>query len=131
MRRLFVDTSAVLAFLTGDDLNHPAAKAAFERLDEEGAGLVTSSYVLVELYALVGRRLGLEAAKELRDTFEPLLEVIWVDAGLHARGLELWLARDRRQLSLVDCVSFLTVREELLDGAVAFDAHFQQEGIKL
>lgn len=131
MRRLFVDTSAVLAFLSADDSNHAAAQAAFQRVAAEGAGLVTSSYVLVELYALVGRRLGLDAAKEVRDALEPLVEVVWVDAALHARGLELWLSRNRRQLSLVDCVSFLVVREERLDGAVAFDDHFRQEGITL
>ncbi|MDG4596628.1 MAG: PIN domain-containing protein [Candidatus Contendobacter sp.] len=60
MNQVFVDTSAILALLVATDEAHPAAKMAFARLAAREAALLTTSYVLVETYALLGRRLGIE-----------------------------------------------------------------------
>ena len=117
MTRIFVDTSAILAFLNPDDVQHSAASAAFQRLAASSATLITTSYVLVELYALLGRRMGMEAVSRFRQTFTPLLDVVWVDRELHEAGLDLLIDREDRHLSLVDAVSFLTIRSRKLDGA--------------
>jgi predicted nucleic acid-binding protein len=84
--------------------------------------------VLTETYALVGHRLGLDAARAFRIDFAPLLDVTWVDESLHEAGLDLWLDRQQRQLSLVDAISFLAMRRLGLTEAFAFDPHFQREG---
>jgi len=97
-------------------------------LEEREAPLVTSSYVLLETYALLHRRVGFPAVEGLRHQFTPLLEVIWVDADVHERGLDLLLARRLRELSLVDAVSFVLMRLNDLDDAFAFDPHFEREG---
>ena len=131
MSRVFVDTSAVLALLSAADDSHEAARRAFERLQAREASLVTTSFVLVELYALLGRRMGLEAVEAFRKDFAPLLEVVWVDADLHEAGLDLLLERRLRDLSLVDAVSFLVMRQRRLDEAFAFDHHFRDEGFAL
>ena len=60
--------------------------------------------------------------------FAPLIDVTWVDDALHNAGLDLLLERRRRQLSLVDAVSFCTMRQANLTEAFAFDPHFEQEG---
>lgn len=127
MTRVFVDTSAVLALLNPDDVKHAAARDAFQRLSSSKATLVTTSFVLVELYALLGRRMGKEAVQRFRQTFTPLLDVVWVDRELHEAGLDL-LDRDERQLSLVDAVSFIIIRSRKLDGAFACDRHFREAG---
>ena len=96
MNRVFVDTSAILALLVATDEAHPAAKLAFARLAAREAALLTTSYVLVETYALLGRRLGIEAVRGFREQFAPLLEVIWVDQDLHNRALDTLLQRGSR-----------------------------------
>ena len=73
MTRVFVDTSALLAILNRDDAQHAAARAAFQRLAASSATLVTTSYVLAELYDLLGRRMGAEAVRQFRQAFTPLL----------------------------------------------------------
>jgi predicted nucleic acid-binding protein len=128
MSRVFVDTSAVLAFLSPTDESHEPARRAFERLQAREAPLVTTSFVLVEIYALLGRRMGLEAVETFRKDFAPLLEIVWVDADLHEAGLDLLSGRRIRDLSLVDAVSFLVMRQRRLDEAFAFDRHFRDEG---
>jgi predicted nucleic acid-binding protein len=95
------------------------------------APLVYTSFVLVETYALLGRRLGLEAVRAFRGDLAPLIEVVWVDEALHEAGLDLLLERRKRKLSLVDTVSFLTMRGRGIEEAFAFDPHFEQEGFVL
>jgi predicted nucleic acid-binding protein len=129
--RVFVDTSAAFALLVASDLNHGRASDAFRRLGERMTPLVTTSYVLVETYALLGRRVGLEAVKAFRDDLEPVLDVSWVGRELHERGLDLLGERRLVGLSLVDAVSFLLMREEGIDEAFAYDRHFEREGFAI
>ncbi len=131
MRRVFVDTSAIFALLVEEDEAHQRARLGFSSLAAEEAVLVTSSYVLLECYALLGRRFGPEAMRRFRQDFVPLLEPIWVEAELHEHALDDLLARQVRDLSLVDAVSFSLIRAQKLDAAFAYDRHFEAEGIPL
>jgi predicted nucleic acid-binding protein len=56
MTAVFADTSGLLALLNAKDQNHDRAAHAFAALRAKQAMLVTTSFVLVETYALVGRR---------------------------------------------------------------------------
>lgn len=131
MSATFADTSGLLALLNRQDENHARAERAFATLRARQAALVSTSFVLVETYALAGRRLGLEAVRSFRADFAPLIDVVWVDAALHEAGLDLLLERRKRRLSLVDAVSFVTMRQKSLVEAFAFDPHFEQEGFSL
>jgi predicted nucleic acid-binding protein len=128
---VFVDTSAILALLNPKDFNHDKARRAFDMLRGRDAALVATSYVLVETYALLGSRMGLEAVRAFRADLAPLLEVLWVDAGLHEDGLDLMIDRGRRRLSLVDAVSFVAMRRRGIAEAFAFDPHFEDEAFAL
>jgi predicted nucleic acid-binding protein len=61
----------------------------------------------------------------------PLLGVIRVDAAIHDAGLDLLLDRRQRMLSLVDAVSFVTMRQKWIAQAFAFDRDFEDEGFTL
>ncbi len=127
MSRVFIDTSAIMALLVPTDEAHSAAARTFARLSAGESLLTTTSYVLVETYALIARRIGRDAVIEFRQAFAPLLDVVWVDKELHERGLDL-LSQRPRSLSLVDAVSFVCVRDQKIDQVFAFDRHFDQEG---
>ena len=131
MNAVFADTSGLLALLNAKDENHARAERAFANLHARQASLVSTSFVLVETYALVGRRLGLDAVRSFRADFAPLIDVVWVDDTLHNAGLDLLLDRRRRLLSLVDAVSFITMRQKDVAEAFAFDPHFEQEGFSV
>jgi predicted nucleic acid-binding protein len=66
MTAVFVDTSAILAFLSPTDAHHQSARAVFEHLRERDAPLFTTSYVLVETYALLDRRFGRDSIRKFR-----------------------------------------------------------------
>ena len=131
MKPVFVDTSAILALPVADDPNHAAASRAFTRARKNDVEFVTTSYVLVETYALLGRRLGQLAAQRFRKELAPLFSVRWVDETLHDEGLDLLEDDERRNLSLVDAVSFAAARERGLGTVFAFDRHFVEAGFQL
>ena len=130
MTRVFVDTSAMFAFLVPTDHAHGRASATLERLRDRRAALLTTSFNLVETYTLIDRRIGRHAVRAFRAGLVPLLEVGWVDSELHERGLDLLMNRPAG-VSLVDAVSFVYIRENRVDEVFAFDRHFEREGFAI
>lgn len=103
-----------------------------EELRETDETLVTHNYVVVESAALVQRRLGPSALRPLLDDLVPLLDVVWVDPDVHRVAVAALLAaQERRDVSLVDRVSFELMRRRRIDTAFAFDRHFEREGYAL
>lgn len=131
MSAVFADTSGLLALLNTADDAHARAKRAFGTLRARQSPLLSTSYVPVETYALLGRRLGLDAVHSFRADFAPLIDVVWVDETLHNAGLDLLLDRQRRPLSLVDAVSFIVMLRRGVTEAFAIDPHFEREGFSL
>ena len=129
--RVFADTSALYAHLVANDANHAQANRALKALATDQAVLITTSYVLVETYALLSRRIGLVAVERFRSDVAPLLEIVWIDELLHEQALDLLSERQSRDLSLVDAASFVVMRHKRLDEALAFDRHFEREGFTL
>ena len=131
MSPVFVDTSAILALMNPDDEHHSRAREGFELLRARKAGLLTSSYVLLETYALLAGRMGLAAVRGFRGKFAPLCKVVWVDETIHEAALDLLVERGKRRLSLVDTASFVVMRERRMDETFCFDPHFEDEGFSL
>ena len=61
----------------------------------------------------------------------PLLEIVWVDAEWHARALQRLFTVGRKDVSLVDCLSFEVMEARNLQTAFAFDKHFEEIGFTL
>ena len=90
---IFVDTSALVAFLDADQPRHAEVIDTWDRAVADEKALFTSNYVLVESFALVQRRLGLEALRALADVLVPMLRPLWIDEELHAAAVRLAVRR--------------------------------------
>lgn len=131
MTGLLVDTSALLAVLDADDRNHRTARTLWEKVIGDGRVLVTHNYILVETSALAARKLGMEAVRVLEQDVVPILRIFWVTDEIHRASVGAHLAASRRDLSLVDCVTFEIMRRSGLREALAFDRHFVEFGFEL
>ena len=125
---VFIDTSAFYALLDRDDENHLKAKNLWRGILEHRDMLMTSNYVLVETFALLQHRLGTEAVRGFQDDIVPVVHIEFVTLELHRSGVSAFLAASRRNLSLVDCVSFEVMRALGVKKVFAFDAHFREQG---
>jgi predicted nucleic acid-binding protein len=128
---ILADTSAIYALLDRADPNHRRARLTLEALHAAEDRLVTHGYVVVEVVALVQRRLGVAVVRRFVDDMLPIIEVVHVDEQLHAEALEGLLAAGQRDVSLVDRTSFLVMRRYAIGRAFAFDADFAAEGFEL
>jgi predicted nucleic acid-binding protein len=128
---IFVDSSALLALVDQADRYYEAAMSTWRNLLTQDEDLVVNNYVLVESMALAQRRIGLEAVHILQDSIVPFLDIEWVDEDMHQASVMRVLSSNRRQLSLVDCSSFETMRRLGLDTVFTFDAHFREQGFNI
>ena len=128
---VFLDTSALYAVFDGDDASHAAVAEAWRGLLASDCPLHTSSYVLVELQALLQRRLGMAAVDALSTYVVPFVIVTWVDELIHAQATAALLGARRREVSLVDHASFIIMRSLGLKIALAVDRHFAEQGFKV
>lgn len=126
----YIDTSAIYAVLDRDDAHHPRAKDTWTDLLRRKTPLVTSNYVLVETTALVQSRLGMAAVRTFQEAMCPVFGVHWTDEALHKKGMSGVLSANRRELSLVDCVSFALMHELGIRDVFAFDPHFSEQGFQ-
>jgi predicted nucleic acid-binding protein len=127
--KVFVDSSALLAILDADDPHHDRALELFG-WSLRATETITHNYIHVEAEQLVRRRLGSAAAKRLLDELLPATRTIWVDEATHAEAVR-GLAGKGRSASLVDEASFVVMRNEGTDLALAFDSDFEQAGYRL
>lgn len=123
--KLFVDTSAFYALADEADRHHTAAKAFYESVVPD-AQLVTTDYILVECWYLLGSRLGRGAALQfwggLRSGIVELLKVDLSDLDRARRVLQDFPDQD---FSLVDAASFAVLEREGLEQVFTFNPHFR------
>jgi predicted nucleic acid-binding protein len=127
----FVDTSVFLAALGKDDINNILAAETLAELVENGEQLITTNYILVESYALIQRRMGMNAVRDFQDLILPSLTLVWISAEEHQHSLISFLSENRRNLSFVDCSSFHTIQRIGIDRVFTFDSHFREQGFEV
>jgi len=127
VRRLFADSHYFFALLNPGDSAH---KAALANGNQKGVLIVTTDWILLEVAD------GLCRAED-RHLFEELLENLILDPetmiaeatheGFEA-GVMLYRARQDKDWSLTDCISFEVMRHHGLKEALTGDHHFEQAG---
>ncbi len=124
---IFLDTSAAYAAIDAADPNHREAAERLQAALQQRIPVLTHNYVVLESTALIQRRLGLHAALSfLKDT--RILKIHWVTQNEHNEAVQLLERRGKRNLSLVDCMSFVVMKQYGITTALVYDSDFQAEG---
>lgn len=127
----FIDTSALFSLLDNNDQNSNQSSKMFSELIDGDYKLITSNYVILESTALIQRRLGFDALLDFSENFIPVFdEIIWVDDKLHFQGMSKLKLDNRRDLSLVDCVSFEIILNRRINKVFAFDNILAKKDLK-
>lgn len=124
---LFVDTSAIYAYVNRKDPDHEMVK---NRLASFRGRLVITNYIFDEVITLVSARLGHGTALKVGNILlnSPQFERVWVTPGDEREAWLLFSARRDKGYSFTDCVSFVIMRRLKMGNCLALDIHFRQEG---
>lgn len=128
MNRVFLDTVGLLALWDESDQWHAQAEAAFEKLLQRNAVLMTTGPILLECGNAAARRpyrstvarlrLGMEAAGLLVHPTSDDWDTAWVAYEKGAAG----------NAGIVDHLSFVVMRRLEIHDAFTNDSHFRAAG---
>lgn len=128
--RCFADTFYFLALLSPEDDAHEEALRLTAELSPR---IVTTDAVLLEVLDAVSHpRHRQRAAAWVRGIWAcPDATVHPLSRAMLQRGLALFEARQDKEWSLTDCISFVVMEDERLADALTGDVHFQQAGFRI
>lgn len=127
---VFVDTSAFFAIENERDRYHPEALDARDGLMSRGEALVTSDYVLDEVYTLIRMRVGHRAAVDLGESIRGsrFFRIEPVTTADFEAAWRIFRRYDDKSFSFTDCTSFALMERLKIRTAFAFDRNYREYG---
>ena len=123
-RGVLWDSSAILALLDADDVDHERAVAIAGQIASEGRPSFVTNYIEVEAHALLLRKLGRTLAREWLLTGG--LPVVRALPQEEDRAREIVVRHSDKDWSLCDAISFAVLDVRGIRRAFTFDRHFLQ-----
>lgn len=129
MNKIFLDTSFTIALINDKDQYHEKAHEILPiyTLDY----LITTDAVLLEIGNALAknyRNEAFEIIKTLRNSNKT--EVVEINKSSFEQGLELYGKFNDKTWGLVDCISFVVMKENNITDALTSDKHFVQAGFR-
>lgn len=131
--KLFVDTSAWYAIVDKSDNNHQSALTYRNQIAKKYQ-LITSNYILDELYTLLLIHLGYYWTVNFKEKLDFLresgiLEILWIDEKMAEETWTIFEGFNRdKNWSFTDCSSYVLMNKYQITEVFTFDHHFQQMG---
>jgi uncharacterized protein len=128
--KVFLDTSFAIALSVESDRHFDYAVKLSEQLETENTRLITTAAILLEIGNALSKQRYRQAAKELLNSLEQddTVEIVPMTDELYQKAFELFCNRPDKDWGLIDCVSFIVMREKRLSEALTADEHFEQAG---
>jgi uncharacterized protein len=129
---IFVDTGPWVAWMDVRDQWREVAMREMSILKIQRCSLVTTNWVLAEAYTGLVDRISRKAIARLREIVEESsrIRVIWVDRVIEELAWQKFLQYDDKDISMVDCTSFVVMEQWGISTAFTFDRHFLQVGFQ-
>ena len=129
---LFLDTSFFIALQRREDENHEKSTRWARRIRSGRLRQATTLAVLWEaLNGMASPRTRRQALRLYREVLsDPTVEVVGFEPELQDAALALYAERHDKAWGIVDCFSFVVMRERGITAALTADRHFEQAGFE-
>ena len=127
--RVFVDTLFIVALINQRDAYHAQASELAKLYD--GQPVITTDVVLLE----IGNALARNFKQQAIEVIDNLLSsdetrIVRLDPQLFDRAYSLYKQYQDKEWGLIDCISFVVMRDSGVNDALTFDQHFIQAGFQ-
>ncbi|NEO85242.1 MAG: type II toxin-antitoxin system VapC family toxin [Spirulina sp. SIO3F2] len=127
--RIFLDTSYVIALVNERDQYHAQAQVLSEQY--EMADFLVTEAIFLEIGNALCRGLKQEAISVIQYFWDAAeVEIITLTPELLLEGFALYQKYQDKEWSLVDCISFVVMRQQGVQNVLTFDHHFEQAGFQ-
>ena len=133
MADLFIDTAGWGHLVDPTQAYHALATSIYRSARQQRRRIITTNYILTELVALLTSPLRIPRPRivafieGLRTS--PHVTIMHVDATLDEQAWQLLTQRQDKEWSLVDCSSFVIMRQQSILEALTTDHHFEQASL--
>lgn len=132
MNGIFVDTSGWANFFLRTEPFHQRSVDLLNEARKNRRPVVTTNYVITEVIALLTSPFRIARAEQIGilDALRAAawIEVVYIDPERDQASVAFLKAHPDKTWSLVDCSSFVVMRERGLTSALTNDRHFEQAG---
>lgn len=129
MTKTLIDTSFTVAVVNDKDENHE--KSLQLAVDYNGKQLIVTDAVILEIGNYFSRRYKKRCVEIIENFFaSEEIEIVRFDERLFNKAFELYKSHRDKTWGLVDCISFVVMREHNITDALTSDKHFVQAGFR-
>ncbi len=135
MKDIFIDTWGWINLFNRRERHHQQVSQFYQKLRKTAAGIITTDYVLDEVYTMLFKRVPFATAKSALETISQAVEddyvsVEWISPERFALSQDLRLTLDDKpDISFTDLTSMVVMRELGLTEIVTGDGHFTHVGM--
>lgn len=129
--RVFIDTSAFVAFMIKVEPGHQAAADWFQKCFGEGIEMITTDYILDEVLTLLRckKKVKMEIILSfLANSYSSGINVFGVSETLFGEAVGLMTKYKDHYFSCTDCVSFSVMKEMKIKDVLTLDKDFTIAG---
>lgn len=131
--KLFLDSAYAIALSAPKDEYHERAVILAEQIEAEGARLITTRAVILEIGDALSSSGNRKAAIKLLTSLENdpnFVEIVPITEELYRRGFQLYRTRLDKEWGITDCISFIVMQDRGITEALTTDKHFRQAGFR-
>lgn len=129
--KIFIDTSTFMALILKDESYHQKVADQYRAYKKSRAQLITSDYILDELYTRCVYKAGGFGAKLAVDLIQEIvshsqLTVLEVDPHVFKKAQEIFLKFSDNKISFTDATSYVLYKDLCLDEIFTLDSDFKK-----
>lgn len=130
MAEAFLDTSFVIALVNKSDQHHSQALNLASTFDKKP--LVTTDAVLLEIGNALARNFKAQSIQIIEQFLtSDEVRVVHLNVELFRRAFELYRSHTDKAWGLIDCISFVVMKDLKLTQALTADRDFEQAGFAI
>lgn len=132
MNDIFADTSGWGHLVDPTQTHHVLAAEIYHRVRRQGGKIITTNDIITELVALMttplrfSRQTIIRFIESLKTS--PTVEIVLIDSRTDEQAWQKLKSMQDKDWSLVDCASFVIMKQRRLTNALTTDHHFEQAG---
>lgn len=133
--KIFIDTSAFIALFIKQEKYHRNIFSKYQILKQRKYLLITSDYVLVELFTRLSYDFGENITKKIISVIKKAVEneqlrVLFIDEVLFNKSAEILIKFAEHKISFTDASIYTCVKEFEINEVFTLDSDFKRIGLK-